>query len=63
MILICPFQLGIFHDSMRWRRIRRTIIVVRNFINNFSSGGRAGCGCGGGGGIFFKPVVPMSWTW
>ena len=57
VILICPFQLGIFHDSMRWSRIHIIIIVGRNFKDHWSSGS----GGGGGGGfrqIIFRHVVP-----
>ena len=57
IILMHQFQLGIFHDSMWWRRIHRIIIVGRDFKDHCSRSGGVGGGGGGGGEIFFTPVV------
>ena len=53
---MCPFQLGIFHDSLWWRSIHRTIFVGRDFTGHRSRNGGVGGG-GGGGVIFFRPVL------
>ena len=57
MILICPFQLVILHDSVWWRRIHRIIIVGRDLDVIVLGDGGGGGSCGGGGTIF-RPVIP-----
>ena len=62
-ILMVPFQLVIFRDSVWWRRIHGIFTVGRDLQGHRSAFGGGGVGVGGGGGggvvgiIFFIPVL------
>ena len=57
VIRICPFQLVILHDSVRWRRLHRIIIVGRDLEVIVLGDGGGGGACGGGR-IIFRAVIP-----